>query len=193
MNRKDFLISFLSDSEIDSLNSFKSFKKQIEWLSGRFLLKTCLFSFKKNIGTLEDIKVAYEKEGAPFLPDFPDIKISLSHSGNMALFGLCEEHNIGIDIEELKKKPDNNFLKIAFTRDEISSMGDTKEEIFKKWTIKEAFLKYIKKGFNESLHKVEVIGNTILHDKNEVRVSVFSKIIDDSYVLSVVSTRPESL
>ncbi|MCK5310771.1 MAG: 4'-phosphopantetheinyl transferase superfamily protein, partial [Desulfobacteraceae bacterium] len=158
IDKHDFLITFLSDLELTTLNNFKSFKKQIEWLAGRFLLKNCLSLFIENIDEFKNILVAYEEEGAPFLPDFPDIKISLSHSGNIAAVGMCSKQNIdiGVDVEQFRSKPDKNFLNTAFTQNEINSMDDTVEDILIKWTTKEAFLKYIKKGFNESLHKVEV-------------------------------------
>lgn len=191
IDKHDFSISFLSDSELGTLNDFKSFKKQIEWLSGRFLLKNCLSLFVEDTGKLQNIFVSYEKEGAPFLPDFQGIKISLSHSGNIATVGVCSKQNIdiGIDIEQIRTKPDSNFLKTAFTQNEINSMDDTVEDILKKWTAKEAFLKYIKKGFNESLHKIEVIGEKIFHDKKEMQVKIYSEIIDNNYILSMVTGR----
>jgi 4'-phosphopantetheinyl transferase len=191
IDKNDFLIPFLSDSELETLNKFKSFKKQIEWFSGRFLLKNCLSLLINDVDDLQNILVAYEKEGAPFLPGFPHIKISLSHSGNMAVLGVCvkQDVDIGIDIEQFRKKPDENFLKAAFTQNEIINMDDTVESILRNWTAKEAFLKYIKKGFNESLHKVEIIDNRVFHNKQEMRVSLFSEIIDNDYVLSMVTDK----
>lgn len=195
IEKHDFLIPYLSENELKILNNFKSFKKQIEWLSGRFLLKNCLSLFLKNIDKLANIKIVYGKEGAPFLPDFPDIKVSLSHSGDYAAVGICTKKNIdiGIDLEQFRKKPDKNFLKTAFTQDEIASMDDNIEDILTKWTIKEAFLKYIKKGFNESLHKVEVIGKRVLYNQKEVKVSIFSEIINKSYVLSLIAGKAINL
>ncbi len=99
--KDDFLETFLLESELSTLNKFKSLKKQIEWVTGRFLLKNCLLLISDNIGTLENILIAYEEEGAPYLPDFPRIKISLSHSGNYVAVGICTkaENDIGIKHE----------------------------------------------------------------------------------------------
>ncbi|MCD4742096.1 MAG: 4'-phosphopantetheinyl transferase superfamily protein [Desulfobacteraceae bacterium] len=195
IEKHDFLVTFLSELELKTLNKFKSLKKQLEWLSGRFLLKSCLVSIVDSINELQNIVVAYGKEGAPFLPEFPDIKISLSHSGDYAAVAVCTKENvdIGVDIEQVGEKPDKNFLKIAFTQKEIISMDDIVEDILKKWTAKEAFLKYIKKGFNESLHKVEVIGERVFYNQEEAQVTVFSKIIDNNYVLSLVTGEHISL
>jgi 4'-phosphopantetheinyl transferase len=94
---------------------------------------------------------------------------------------------LGIDIEKIGTKPDKGFLKIAFTKKEIAHLKNNAASIFKNWTIKEAYLKQIKKGFNENLHKVEVIDNEIWHNQNRVNVEISSTIIDDNYVLSLVT------
>jgi len=194
----DFSINFLSGPEIAALNKFKSFKKQIEWLSGRFLLKVCLSCFvddfmgynakKDKSDKLNKIYIDYEKEGAPFLSDFPGYRISLSHSGGLTGFAVClnKDKNIGIDIEKFRKKPDENFLKIAFTQKERDNLDGTMEDVLKNWTRKEAFLKYIKKGFNEDLHKVEIIGNKVLHNNNDAKVRIYSEIINNNYMFSIV-------
>ena len=194
VNKKDFLLPFLSESELIILNGFKSLKKQIEWLCGRFLLKNSLIPLLNNIDNLPDIAVAYEKEGAPFLPDFPGVKISLSHSGNYTAVAVCKKDNvdIGVDIEQVKDKPDKNFLKIAFTENEIANMENSVEDILKKWTIKEAFLKYVRKGFNESLHRVEVIKDSVFYNGKEVEVKIFSNSIDNNYILALVAGKAVS-
>jgi 4'-phosphopantetheinyl transferase len=191
INKNDFSVTFLSEIELKVLNNFKSLKKQIEWLSGRFLLKNCLSTSFDNIDKLQNILIAYEKEGAPFLPDFPEIKISISHSGNYVAVCVCTKENIdiGIDLEQFRKKPDENFLKTAFTQKEIASLDNTTKDILTKWTAKEAFLKYIKKGFNESLHSVEVIEESIIYNQKKIEASIFSEIIDKNYVLSLVTGR----
>ncbi|MEA2060054.1 MAG: 4'-phosphopantetheinyl transferase superfamily protein [Thermodesulfobacteriota bacterium] len=66
-------------------------------------------------------------------------------------------------------------------------MALTPCNIFKKWTVKEACLKYIKLGFNESLHRVEIIDDTILYHGQQVSVSVFSTIIHSNYAVSLVA------
>ncbi len=191
IDAQEFSIPFLSDSEFQLLNSFKSIKKQVEWLSGRFLLKGCLHCHVNSIDLFRGIKIAYETKGAPFLPDFPDIKVSVSHSGDIAAVGVCTDSgiDIGIDIEKLGKKPDKNFLSTAFTKREINDLDNSVKGILTKWTAKEAFLKYIRQGFNESLHRVEVLGNSILHNNSRVDAALFSRVIEDDYVLSMVTGR----
>ncbi|NOX35497.1 MAG: 4'-phosphopantetheinyl transferase superfamily protein [Deltaproteobacteria bacterium] len=186
--KTDFIKPFLSDGEIKTINSFKALKKQIEWISGRYLIKKMIQNIFLKTIALDQITFSYLDKGAPFLTNYPDIPVSLSHSNDYTAVACCEnkEQTIGIDIEKIVKKPDAGFLKTAFTKNEILNLKDDACEIFKHWTIKEAYLKYIKKGFNESLHNVEVINNEIFHNKKKINIDVISTSIDDDYVLSLV-------
>ncbi len=138
---------------------------------------------------LERITLSYKDQGAPFVTDHPDIPISLSHSNEYTAVAcsLNLKQTLGIDVEKISKKPDAAFLKTAFTKNEIMHMPDEAAQIFRHWTIKEAYLKYIKKGFNESLHKVEVIHDQIFHHEKTIGVDIFSTQIENDYMLSLVS------
>jgi 4'-phosphopantetheinyl transferase len=190
---KDFKILFLSAQELALVNGFKAQKKQIEWLCGRFSLKT-LVNEILNPDTpldtpLSNIQVSYHEKGAPFLNAYPDIPISLSHSNKYTAAALCcdSRMTMGIDIEQIGKMPDLFFMKTAFTEREIRHMDLTPHEIYRHWTLKEAFLKYIKMGFNENLHRVEVIDNEIFHHGRKQRLNSWSRTIDDRYILSMVA------
>jgi len=186
--KDDFATSLFNADEIKSINGFKALKKQIEWICGRYLIKQMLHAhFFKN-KNLAQINLSYRNLGAPYISNSPDIPISLSHSNDYTAAACAKNINqtIGLDIEKIDRKPDAHFLKTAFTQKERSHLKDTALDIFTHWTMKEAFLKYIKKGFNESLHKVEVIQNKIYHHDELANVEIHTKIIDDSYVLSLV-------
>lgn len=187
--KDDFIAPFFSNEEIITINGFRALKKQIEWISGRYLIKYMIQQFFLESASFDQITLSYLDQGAPFLTSDPAIPISLSHSNDYTTAACCidKEKTLGIDIEKITEKPDVYFMKTAFTQNEILNLKDDALEIFKNWTIKEAYLKYIKKGFNESLHKVEVINNEILHNNNKINVDVFSTIINDDYVLSLVS------
>lgn len=186
--KQDFSKPFFSSQEINTINGFKALKKQIEWISGRYLIKQMIQKdFLKNFFS-DQITLSYHEKGAPFITDYPDIPVSLSHSNDYTAAACCTDKGktIGIDIEKVTKKPDINFLRTAFTKNEIANLTDRSSQIFTNWTVKEAYLKYIKKGFNESLHKVEVINSQVWHHKKKINVDVHSIFIDD-YVLSLVS------
>ena len=56
---RDFRVDFLSDDEFNMVNQFRSLKKQVEWISGRFLIKHLTRHYERQTQTLCDIKVKY--------------------------------------------------------------------------------------------------------------------------------------
>jgi 4'-phosphopantetheinyl transferase len=192
--KQSFDFPLLNQGEINTINGFKALKKQLEWICGRYLIKRMAQSiFFKHL-PLDGISLDYLPEGAPFLTLSPEIPISLSHSNDYTAVASSTDpkQTIGLDIEKVAKKPDAWFLKTAFTPEEVFHLRDDAVQIFKHWTIKEAFLKYIKRGFNESLHRVEVIHNQILYNRKKMAVDIFSTPIDTAdndtaYILSLVS------
>lgn len=188
---KNFKIPFLSGEELITVNGFKAQKKQVEWICGRFSLKTLVNEILCPI-PLAKIQVSYQEKGAPFLNAYPDIPISLSHSGDYTAVGLSQNRQttLGIDIERIGKMPDTFFMKTAFTEREIHHMTQTAHEIFRHWTLKEAFLKHIKMGFNENLHKVEILDKEIFHHGKKQDLNSWSRTIEDQYILSIVADPP---
>jgi 4'-phosphopantetheinyl transferase len=187
--KDDFAIPVFNGKEIGFINQFKALKKQIEFCSGRYLIKRMIHSFFLPETRLSMITLAYQDDGAPYIENLPDIQISISHSGTYAATGISNQPNrsIGLDIEKIAGKPDKYFLKTAFTQNEISHLEDNALDIFRHWTIKEAYLKFIKKGFNESLHHVEVIDGQIFHHGKKVDVRIHTQNVNDAYIMSLVS------
>jgi len=183
-----FTPTFLNAREIETLNSFKALKKQIEWSCGRYLVKAMVQQLFLTSVPLDAIQIGYLDQGAPVIETAPKIQISLSHS-NLYTVVACAEtpgRSFGIDIEKVGELPNELFLKTAFTQTEIQHLDGTADHVFKNWTIKEAYLKYIKKGFNESLHAVEVIHDQIFHSGKKTDLSIASVCID-GYAVSLVS------
>jgi 4'-phosphopantetheinyl transferase len=183
-----FTIIFLSDDEMRQVNRFKALKKQIEWLCGRFAVKTLARDLLGLDMPLEEIRIAYREKGAPYLAQFPQVPISLSHSGNYtaAAISLDPGIGVGIDIEKIGDMPAPSFMNTAFTKQEIAHMPAAASAVFANWTLKEAFLKYLGLGFNESLHHVAVIDAQIFHHGKSQPVSTWQAVIDGRYALSLV-------
>ncbi len=187
--KADFKLNILSGDELIRLNRFKALKKQIEWLCGRFAAKSLAKEVLTPDQDLTDIKIEYREKGAPFLVKFPDHCLSLSHSGIYTVVALGTDSGLtlGIDVEKVTQKPGQAFMKTAFTPEEIQAMGNSPQEIFRHWTLKEAYLKYIGLGFNESLKQVEIIRNKIFHNKEHQDLGCWSWPLDKGYVLSLVA------
>lgn len=184
----DFKQKFLDPEELQRLNRFKALKKQVEWLCGRFSAKAAVQELLMPDHRLDDIQIQYMEQGAPYLKAFPDHCLSLSHSGIYTAVAVVMEQGIltGIDIEAMGPRPDHNFMKTAFTAKEIQGMGPSTRDVFQCWTIKEAYLKYIRMGFNESLHQVEIIKNRIYHHGKEQDLDTRSWDLDQGYIMSAV-------
>ncbi|SMC93707.1 4'-phosphopantetheinyl transferase [Desulfocicer vacuolatum DSM 3385] len=185
----DFIFNFLSPTELDTVNRFKSLKKQVEWMAGRHLVKEMVCASAPKGTNPWDITISYRDQGAPFLPRYPGVQISITHSGDYAAVALCHNKNktMGLDLEEIGPVPDAGFMKLAFTKAEREYMGNDPMKIFRSWTLKEAFLKYIKKGFNESLHQVEILHDDILYKGTKTRVKLFCATIGPGYSISLVT------
>jgi 4'-phosphopantetheinyl transferase len=185
--KNKFILHSFGDEEIAVINQIKIRKKQIEWISGRLAVKKAVALKTKH----RMITVLKKSNGAPFIKEHPEWNVSISHSNDYAVGAVCisGERKIGIDIEKINANPSNEFLRVAFSKNEIEKMGNcTVEIIFKNWTIKEAFLKYIEMGFSECLHHVEVIDNMIYYKKvKEDGLMIQTNIIDNGYMLSMVT------
>jgi len=192
LGQKDFTLPFLSREEFKQVNGFKVQKKQVEWICGRFALKTLVQKILCPGLPLAEIQISYHEKGAPFLARYPELGISLSHSNEYTAVGLCQNPGarMGIDIEKIRNTPDSYFMKTAFTPREIHHMALEASEIYRHWTLKEAFLKYIGMGFNESLHAVEIIENTLFYRQKKQSLNLWSRTIEAQYVLSIVADPP---
>ncbi len=187
-NNSPEIFNFFSKHDVYILNNFKTFKRQKEWLSGRYLIKQLVSQilFINPLQVIIDVK----PEGAPFLKYNQGLNISISHSGKYAIgaVGLDKNLKIGIDIEKKHVSRSDTFSKIAFSDKELKSMQDQSfHQLYVNWTIKEAYLKFIEKGFHENLKEVEVIGNKIYHKGEEMKqINIHTNVLDNDYIYSVV-------
>jgi len=143
--KTDLIQPVLSDAELQTVNGFKAMKKQVEWICGRYLLKLMLARFFLKNTPLDGITLSYLDEGAPFVSCQPQIPVSLSHSHDYTAVACRVDatHPIGLDLEKIAPMPDASFLNIAFTQNELLTLEKNAPAVFKHWTIKEAYLKYI--------------------------------------------------
>ena len=184
----DFSRDVFSEKEILSLNRFRALKKQVEWISGRIALKSLVNRVIRPDLPMNQLDVSYREKGAPFITSLPQVPISLSHSGNYTAAVLSEDPGqvLGIDLERIGPCPGSGFLETAFSPREIRRMEVRAQDIFRNWTLKEAFLKYIQMGFNESLHRVEIINGRIFHNGRLQDIRSWSQILEKEYMLSLV-------
>lgn len=180
----------LSESESETLARFKTEKRQVQWIAGRFAVKILAGPLFPPSCKPSEIEIAYTGSGAPYLPALPEICISISHSHDYAAGLVCHEPGMsaGIDIEKHPLENAETVLRYAFSEAEYRTLKCAPSaETTRYWTKKEAFLKCMKKGLHEDPRKIEVSGDTIVfRGKVLDRVRVKTIDIDRNYILSTV-------
>jgi len=93
-----FIRRILSNRELDKYNSFKSEKRKIEYISGRFAAKEAYTKvYKKFLTPLNfvDVEVLTDEFGAPYIESayMPNdiVNVSISHSKNYVIAVCIKE------------------------------------------------------------------------------------------------------
>lgn len=191
INAGDFSRGLFSAAEIEQVNRFRARKKQIEWMAGRCAAKTLLMGLGTCPSQPEQVEIHYEIGGAPYPAHDPLIPLSIAHAGNLAVAAAALQPRIrlGIDLETIAEPVPKYLAQTAFTaaeRREIKAAPVYAEALYHKWTIKEAFLKYIRQGFAESLHRVEILHNQVYHRRELMKNLKIVSWRENDYCCSVV-------
>lgn len=95
--------------------------------------------------------------GRPELPEHPDVVISLSHSGDLALLAVATGVRVGVDLEEVRSRPRlERLAERVLASDELAAWMAVPEQhrlraFLEAWTSKEAYLKAIGEGIRSPL------------------------------------------
>uniref|UniRef100_A0A4U6U1L4 holo-[acyl-carrier-protein] synthase n=1 Tax=Setaria viridis TaxID=4556 RepID=A0A4U6U1L4_SETVI len=176
-------MDLLSPSERKAALAMNGEKLQKGAVLSRALVRTTLsryckvdprsFEFKKN------------KFGKPEILWQPDdnrmgwpLHFNISHTSSLIACGVTMDTPIGIDIEEKKRKTKKNFLSLArryFTPSEVDYLDKIpdpdaqQKEFIKLWTLKEAYVKALGRGFSGApFNKFSIV----LAAKNGIQISV---------------------
>ncbi|MDE6663064.1 MAG: 4'-phosphopantetheinyl transferase superfamily protein [Lachnospiraceae bacterium] len=136
----------------------KNVKDKMRSLAAAVALNTAL----KEYG-LEERTMEYDvgKQGKPYFRYNPEIRFSLSHSGDYAICSIGT-HETGNDIELIKSGRER-VAKRFFATEELDWIYETQDprerdnRIFRIWTMKESFLKVTGRGMSLPLKDFAVI------------------------------------
>ena len=106
-----------------------------------FTALLCLAELLRERGIAPGVSLARDSAGRPFLPEYPALDFSITHSVGVAFCALSDGGRIGIDAELLRKFPNAQRLAARFF-----SPDERGEDFFRIWTRKEAYLKYLGTG-----------------------------------------------
>ncbi len=108
----------------------------------------------------QHLTVLRTPEGKPFLPDYPSFHYNFSDSGEYLILAFSCEHEIGVDLQEIKTPVTGaEALARRFYHEEdaarvVSCRAEDQEKLFFRiWTIQEAYLKCIGKGLSYGMHR----------------------------------------
>ncbi|NLL05072.1 MAG: 4'-phosphopantetheinyl transferase superfamily protein [Clostridiaceae bacterium] len=175
------LLSVLSEEEIRQLDSLKIEKNRIQWIAGRYAVKSALFKYKLQRAVLMDlscIDVLKGEDSSPFIPQYQDICVSITHSFPYCI-AIVSNKKIGVDLEGISE-PNESLIRYFYSTEEKNILENLKKTdeycqramIF--WTRKEAVSKLLKLGMRMDFRELNTsknemtIGNYYIYLKSYI-------------------------
>ena len=158
----DRLWLFLSEDERSRADRFKREFLRRNFVAARGNLRTLL---AQRLGCLaQEIQFSYGDRGKPYIQD-SDIYFNLAHSQDLAIYAICGDREVGIDLEYINS--DCDFESIArryFLRSEQQiieklqnqNLDLARRAFYRAWTLKEAYGKATGQGIANILDLVDV-------------------------------------
>lgn len=196
INIKDSF-KILNEEEKNKAQRFRLEKHQQRFIIARSSLKRIL-SLYLSIPP-QKIDFQYNTYGKPQLLENINkinLQFNISHSENIAIYGITCQNLIGVDIEYMRPMSEaENLAKRFFTQKEFVAMSklssaEKNREFFKLWTGKEAYLKAIGKGISGGLDKVEISSHEPrkfirLPESNQTNYNLFYLTPEHNYLAAI--------
>lgn len=172
------LLSVLSDKEIEHLDKLRNEKNRIQWMSGRYAVKSALFKYKMQkcvIFDLSCIDVLKGKDSAPYIIQYPELCVSITHSYPYCI-GIVSENKIGIDLERITE-PNDALIRHFYSEGEQRLLEQMKGkegysgQAITFWTRKEAVSKLLKLGMKMDFKNLDTSSDRIVIDNICIRLN----------------------
>ena len=158
----DRLWLFLSEDERSRADRFKREFLRRNFVAARGNLRALL---AQKLGCLaQEIQFSYGDRGKPYIQDC-DIYFNLAHSQDLAIYAICSDREVGIDLEYINPECDfENVAQRYFSRSEQQIIEKLQNEnldlarraFYQAWTLKEAYGKATGQGIANILDLVDV-------------------------------------
>jgi len=156
----DRLWHLLSEDERSRADRFKREYLKRNFIAARGNLREILAS---RLGCEpRAIQFGYSDRGKPYIQNFNGLHFNLSHSQDLAIYALCSENEIGIDLEFINSQCDvDSIAERYFLPSEqkvISKLYDRDKYLafYQAWTLKEAYGKATGEGIANILDQIDV-------------------------------------
>src|SRR4051812_39623026 len=149
----------LSEDERARAAKFRFDHDRKRFTSGRTALRLLLAGYTKT--NPQKIQFIYGPAGKPAIANSP-LSFNLAHSGANAILAFTLNHQIGIDLEQIRQIDDMptvaqySFAPGEFRRWQALPADQKTRAFYRCWTRKEAYLKAIGEGIAQRLQKFEV-------------------------------------
>ncbi len=124
-----------------------------------------------------DLRIAHDNNGKPYLPHYPETKLSLSDSNGFNALALSQNRRVGIDIEYLRPLAWEPMLAMLSAPGEAEQIKRASDEdappstFFRCWTAKEAILKAAGTGLKGGAKRVVLPSDYIVGQCNRFTLS----------------------
>ena len=110
-------------------------------------------------------KVEHDEAGAPYLPELPDTKVSVSHCRKAVAAAVSKGKDIGIDIENRRNIGTGLMQRVCTSAElaRIEAAIDPDMAFLQLWTRKEAVLKCRRTGIRGFDSMVEALADTTVN------------------------------
>lgn len=124
--------------------------------------------------TFPDIKTPvvwdYDEYGKPYLTEYPEVYINISHSGDYAVCAVSDTP-VGVDIQ-LMRECNLNIAKRYLTAEELEYVNGIKERFYDVWVRKESFSKAVGKGLRLPLKTICVLNDTVCYENKTYKLQM---------------------
>ena len=120
-----------------------------EYAASRTLLRALLREIDED---LRDGPVAARPSGRPYLPDRPDLGVSISHSSGWAAAAVARNHDVGVDVQ-IPSRVSDRMLRFCCSPEDAEALTAMPEDSRRRefawlFTVKEACVKAAGTGFS---------------------------------------------
>ncbi|XP_019250851.1 PREDICTED: uncharacterized protein LOC109229752 isoform X2 [Nicotiana attenuata] len=167
-------MEILSPCEIEKVLSFQRDDLRKSALLARALVRTTIARYQINSSvTPKSVKFKNNVHGKPEVDwprsynwEPPPLRFNISHTSSLIACGVTINSPIGVDVEEKQRTTKHNILTLArryFSEHELKVLTAIRDpyiqhqEFIKLWTLKEAYVKALGKGFSGAPFKTFTI------------------------------------
>ena len=150
----------LAEDERVRANRFHFDQHRRHFVVARGFLRSLLARYLDT--TPEAVRFAYGPYGKPILDGESSLRFNASHSGDWAVYAFVQDHEVGIDVEHIKKDFETEGIaERFFSAGEVETLNTLAAEerpaaFFRCWTRKEAYIKAIGSGLSHPLDSFDV-------------------------------------